>query len=51
MELRDILVLTVEELRTNAIELGLDATVTKTDLQERLIRHFGCRTDAGRTTV
>ncbi|XP_075158053.1 uncharacterized protein LOC142231326 [Haematobia irritans] len=40
MELKEILVLTVDELKVKAGDLGLATEGTKTDLQERLIRHY-----------
>ena len=45
MELRKILVMTVDDLRASAEGAGLLSTGSKMDLQERLIRHF-CNTDA-----
>ena len=41
MELSEILVLTVKELKLRLVELGLNDDGPKTVLQERLIRHFG----------
>lgn len=45
MELREILALTAEDLRAAADGAGLLSTGSKTDLQERLIRHC-CNTNA-----